>query len=203
MDAGANPGAGAAPGPGTDGASRAGRLESGASQRDGSSADTGAEKREPAQDSGRAATKDGRGDNSDAKADRAATKDGSNTDSQSTSKRADDKTSPTSPAAEGKSTGEQGSDARSSDSASGSLTGEKRTQVQKAFSSHRSGAKVDVDIQVSVGVAVPRHVHLVSLPEDIIVIVPQWRRYKYIVVEDTICIVDPVTYEIVDVLVLA
>ena len=176
---------------------------SGASQRDGSSADNGVEKRGPAEDSGRAATKDGRGDNSDAKANRSATKDGSDTDPRSPSKRADDKTSPTSPAAEGKSTGEQGSDARSSDTASGSLTGEKRTQVQKAFSSHRSGAKVDVDIQVSVGVAVPRHVHLVALPEDIVVIVPQWRRYKYIVVEDTICIVDPVTYEIVDVLVLA
>ena len=53
------------------------------------------------------------------------------------------------------------------------------------------------------GVAIPRHVHLVPLPEDIVVIVPQWRRYKYIVVEDTICIVDPDTYEIVDVLVLA
>ena len=83
-----------------------------------------------------------------------------------------------------------------------SLTGEKRTQVQKAFSGHRSGAKVDLDIDVSVGGAVPKHVHLVAIPEDIVVIVPGWRRYKYIIIEDTICIVDPVTYEIVDVIVL-
>ena len=86
---------------------------------------------------------------------------------------------------------------------SASLTGEKRTQVQKAFSSHRSDAKADIDIDVSVGVAIPRHVHLVTIPEDIVVIVPEWRRYKYIVVKDVICIVDPDTYEIVDVLVLA
>jgi Protein of unknown function (DUF1236) len=75
--------------------------------------------------------------------------------------------------------------------------------VQKAFSAHRSDAKADIDIDVSVGVAIPRHVHLVVIPEDIIVIAPEWRRYKYIVVKDVICIVDPDTYEIVDVLILA
>ena len=82
------------------------------------------------------------------------------------------------------------------------MTGEKRTQVQKAFSSHRSDAKVDLDIDVSVGIAVPRHVHLVAIPEDILVIVPAWRRYRYIVVDDRICIIDPDTYKIVEVIVL-
>jgi hypothetical protein len=48
----------------------------------------------------------------------------------------------------------------------------------------------------------PRRVHLVAIPEDIIVIVPAWRRYKYILVEDTICIIDPDTYTIVEVIVL-
>ena len=74
--------------------------------------------------------------------------------------------------------------------------------MQKAFSSHRSDAKVDIDIDVSVGVVLPRRVHLVAIPEDIIVIVPGWRRYKYILVEDTICIIDPDTYTIVEVIVL-
>ena len=129
-------------------------------------------------------------------ADRAATKDDAGqggTDKQ----RAQDATTGKS-SAEGKSTGEEGAAG-----SSGSLTGEKRTQVQKAFSSHRSDAKSNIDIDVSVGVAIPRHVHLVAIPDDIIVIAPQWRRYKYIVVKDVICIVDPDTYEIVDVLVLA
>ena len=49
----------------------------------------------------------------------------------------------------------------------------------------------------------PRHVRLVAIPEDIIVIVPAWRRYKYIVVGNTICIIDPDTYKIVEVIVLA
>jgi hypothetical protein len=130
--------------------------------------------------------------------DRAATK-GDGKQNGGDKQRAEDSSSATGKsAAEGKSTGEEGAAAGGA-----SLTGEKRTQVQKAFSGHRSGAKVDVDIDVSVGVAVPRHVHLVAIPDDIIVIVPQWKRYKYIVVKDVICIVDPDTYEIVDVLVLA
>ena len=66
----------------------------------------------------------------------------------------------------------------------------------------RSARKVDLDIDVSVGIAVPRHVHLVAIPEDILVIVPAWRRYRYIVVDDRICIIDPDTYEIVEVIVL-
>ena len=139
----------------------------------------------------RSADKSGKSD-----ADRAATKD--DTKQGDTEKqRAQDSTTGKS-SAEGRSTGEEGAAGSSA-----SLTGEKRTQVQKAFSGHRSDAKVDIDIDISVGVAVPRHVHLVAIPEDIVVIVPQWRRYKYIVVNDTICIVDPDTYEIVDVLILA
>jgi hypothetical protein len=128
-------------------------------------------------------------------ADRAATKDDTERGGAEKQRAQDSTTGKFS--AEGKSTGEEGAAGSSA-----SLTGEKRTQVQKAFSGHRSDAKV-VDIDISVGVAIPRHVHLVAIPEDIVVIVPEWRRYKYIVVKDTICIVDPDTYEIVDVLVLA
>ena len=136
-------------------------------------------------------------DKSDRASDRAATKDDGK-QSGAEKPRADDRNSATGKSsAEGRSTGEEGA------ASSSNLTGEKRTQVQKAFSSHRSDAKADIDIDVSVGVAIPRRVHLVAIPEDIVVIVPAWRRYKYIVVKDTICIVDPDTYEIVDVLVLA
>jgi hypothetical protein len=41
---------------------------------------------------------------------------------------------------------------------------------------------------------------LVVIPDDILVIVPEWRRYRYIVVGDVICIVEPDTHEIVDVI---
>lgn len=84
------------------------------------------------------------------------------------------------------------------------LSGEKRTKVQSAFRSHRSEAVVkDIDIDVSVGVAVPRTVTLYAVPEEVVVIVPDYRRYKYFIYEDKVVIVDPATFEIVDILVLA
>ena len=49
----------------------------------------------------------------------------------------------------------------------------------------------------------PRHVKFVAIPEEVIVIVPEWRRYKYFIVDDKVCIVDPETFVIVQVIVLA
>ncbi len=91
--------------------------------------------------------------------------------------------------------------------ASGSVTqlsGENRTKVQSAFRSHRSDAVVkDINIDIHVGVAVPRSVTLYAVPEDVVVIVPDYRRYKYFIHGDKVVVVDPVTFEIIDVLVLA
>ena len=80
-----------------------------------------------------------------------------------------------------------------------SLNSDQRTRVQSAFKSHLGSAKVDVNIEPRIGVAVPRNVTLFDIPEDVVVIVPDWRRYKYVLIGDEICIVDVDTYEIVDV----
>ena len=53
---------------------------------------------------------------------------------------------------------------------------------------------------ISVGVRVPRTVHLVALPEEVVVIVPQYRGFYYFIVGDEIVIVDRATLEIVAVL---
>jgi len=96
--------------------------------------------------------------------------------------------------------------ATGSDTPSGSVTqlsGEKRTKVQSAFRSHRSEAVVkDIDIDINVGIAVPRSVSLYAVPEEVVIIVPEYRRYKYFIFGDKVVIVDPGTYEIVDVLIL-
>ena len=76
----------------------------------------------------------------------------------------------------------------------------KRSQVAKSFSSHKVKA-TDVDINVSVGVAVPRTVVLHPVPVDIVEIVPAFRRYRYFVLASgEIVIVDPATFVIVYVL---
>jgi hypothetical protein len=100
-------------------------------------------------------------------------------------------------AVEGKGAGEEGA------AGAVQLSTEQRTQVKEAFAGHKTEAKVDLDVDVAVGVALPRRVHLVAIPEDVIVIVPAWRRYRYFIVDDVLCIVDPDTYLIVEVILLA
>jgi len=47
------------------------------------------------------------------------------------------------------------------------------------------------------GTEVPRTVKLAPLPPTIVEIVPQYRSYEYVVVQDDIVIVDPKTMKIV------
>jgi hypothetical protein len=53
---------------------------------------------------------------------------------------------------------------------------------------------------ITAGARVPRDVHVAVLPEDIVSIVPEYRGFDYILVGDSILIVDPVTLEIVAVI---
>jgi hypothetical protein len=87
-------------------------------------------------------------------------------------------------------------------SGSVTLSQEQRTKVQGSFARHK-GQSTNVNITVNVGVAVPRTVVLRPIPQDIIVIVPAYRRYRYFVVGDKVCIVDPATYRIVEIIVIA
>jgi hypothetical protein len=81
------------------------------------------------------------------------------------------------------------------------LTQQQRTRVKSSFAKHR-GKSAKVNITVNVGVAVPRSVRLYAMPQEIVVIVPAYRRYRYFVVGDRVCIVDPDTYEIVEIIII-
>lgn len=59
----------------------------------------------------------------------------------------------------------------------------------------RLGSNVSFD--VAVGTRIPRNVHVVVLPEEIVRIVPEYRGYEYFLVGNEIVIVDPRTLEIV------
>jgi len=83
------------------------------------------------------------------------------------------------------------------------LKPEQKTKVVTTFKRHRVEPARNINIDVSVGTVVPRKVHLHPIPQDIVVIVPQYRSYKYFVFEDRVIIVEPATYEIVEVLILA
>jgi hypothetical protein len=82
------------------------------------------------------------------------------------------------------------------------LSGEQRTKVQSSFRGHKDKSVKNLNVSISVGTAIPRSVTLYAVPEDVVVIVPEYRRYKYFVYEEEVVIVDPDTYEIVEVIVL-
>lgn len=94
-------------------------------------------------------------------------------------------------------------DAKGSKGSIAELSTEQKSQVKSAFSKNHAKAAKDLDISVNVGVVVPRSVKFYPVPQDIIVIAPAYRDYLYFVVGDEVCIVDPDTYEIVDIIVIA
>jgi hypothetical protein len=57
-----------------------------------------------------------------------------------------------------------------------------------------------VRLERRIGARIPRSVRLFFVPAAVLSIFPEYRDYRYVVVDDDICIVDPVTYEIVDVI---
>ena len=57
----------------------------------------------------------------------------------------------------------------------------------------------NVNISVSVGTRIPRSVRLAAIPASVLSLAPAYRSYRYVVVHDQILIVDPNTYEIVEI----
>jgi uncharacterized protein DUF1236 len=81
------------------------------------------------------------------------------------------------------------------------LSEQQRTSVHQTVLKEMSVNRVNqVNFSISVGTRVPRSVHLVALPATVISLVPQYRSYQYFVANDEICIVEPSTYEIVEVI---
>jgi hypothetical protein len=82
---------------------------------------------------------------------------------------------------------------------------EQRSRVrERLFREHRADRNRDRDrirgIRPIVGVHIPRRHRLHRLPVWVIEYAPIYRNYSYVWIEDTICIVDPATYVVVDVL---
>ena len=96
---------------------------------------------------------------------------------------------------------ENGSGVSDETTASIDLTTEQRTEVKQVFTT-QSVEPVDIDIDLSVGVAVPRTVTLHPVPPRIVEIVPAYQGYDYFVLADgRIVIVEPDTLHVVYILV--
>jgi hypothetical protein len=89
------------------------------------------------------------------------------------------------------------------DAKSVELNSEQRTKISQTIkqqSNLKRVSRTEVNFTINVGAVVPRTVGLVVLPAPIVAIVPQFRGYLYIVVDDQLLIIHPTTYEIVMVL---
>jgi hypothetical protein len=79
---------------------------------------------------------------------------------------------------------------------SAKLTTEQRTKITSVIKSQKV-EPVRLNVSVSVGTRIPADVRLHPLPQQVIVIYPEWRGYDYILVGDQIVIINPRTHEIV------
>lgn len=84
------------------------------------------------------------------------------------------------------------------------ISEQQRTTIHKTILEDRSVNRVTrVNITINVGTRIPRNIRLALLPASVISIVPEYRSYRYFVVDDQICIVEPNTYEIVELITLS
>jgi len=78
------------------------------------------------------------------------------------------------------------------------LSEDQRSQIKTIIGRDRGPRfSGNVNFSVSVGTRIPRSVHIVVLPEEIVLLIPEYRGYDYFLVGDEIVIVDPRTLEIV------
>lgn len=83
---------------------------------------------------------------------------------------------------------------------SADLSGDKKDRVKTSFKSENVKQITNVNIDISVGRRLPRDWEYHSVPTAVIEIVPEYRGYRYVYVEDRYVIVDPDSYEVVYVL---
>jgi Protein of unknown function (DUF1236) len=80
------------------------------------------------------------------------------------------------------------------------IKAEQKTVIKQTFVRENIRPQ-KLDVQVRVGVRIPRTVVLYALPPTLIEVYPAYRPYKFVMVdEDTILVIDPVDWEIVDVI---
>ena len=94
---------------------------------------------------------------------------------------------------------------KSADTKSGgggkTLSTEQKTKIRTTVIS--SGPKVtNVNFSVSVGTVIPRTVTVAPLHPILVEIYPEWRSYRFVIVEERIIIIEPDSFKIVAVLVI-
>jgi uncharacterized protein DUF1236 len=104
--------------------------------------------------------------------------------------------SPAAPSTKSTTEGQRSSTTGQGAAGSAKLTTEQRTKITSVIRQQKV-ERVNLNVSVSVGTRIPASVHLYPLPQEVIVIYPEWRGYDYVLVGDQIVIINPRTHEIV------
>jgi Protein of unknown function (DUF1236) len=80
------------------------------------------------------------------------------------------------------------------------LNEEQRSRAVDVFSRQNVRSETNINVDVRVGARLPRSVRLNPVPREIVSINPRFRDYRYTVVRDEIVIINPSTYEVVEVI---
>jgi len=80
------------------------------------------------------------------------------------------------------------------------LTPAQRTQVYQNVIKDRSGAPAPAGISLRIGAKVPTTVELNDLPDNVASQIPSVSRFKYIVAQNQVVLVDPSTSEVVEII---
>jgi hypothetical protein len=79
------------------------------------------------------------------------------------------------------------------------LSTEQRTKITTVIK-EKNVQPTRVNFDIHVGATVPRSVHLVTLPTEVIEVYPAWRGYEFILVGDEIVVINPNTLRVVAVI---
>ena len=78
------------------------------------------------------------------------------------------------------------------------LSSEQKTKVRETVIRSGNAPRVtNVNFSVSVGTVIPRETRLAPLHPVLVEIYPQWRSYRYVIVEERIIIIEPDSFKIV------
>ena len=81
------------------------------------------------------------------------------------------------------------------------LDDSQRGQFRQTILAQRDAPRLNrPNFTISIGTRVPRDVRLLAIPAALILIAPAYRDYRYVVVEERIVIIEPTTYEIIEVI---
>lgn len=80
------------------------------------------------------------------------------------------------------------------------LSPAQRTIIYRSIARERVRAAPSIGVEARLGARVPRSVELYQMPTTIVEEVPTLRRYRYMVVNDEVLLVDPATSEVVEVI---